>query len=660
MLAKLRGMGPSKCRCIPAVIALLAVWNLCLPGPAGPRNCRPSEQEGAAEFWYVVNIAGQPAGYVRETIRTREHAVHIDSEMRIVLNRLGSRIEIGFRSSSEESPDGLLRRAGYEMTASNQTMRTESVVGERKIEVKNESGGKTYTSALEYSGDIYGSEGIRRMTVAALKNPGDTITVQTYVAEASLVGRLTRTVLSRESIRIGDRDIAALKMEEILEGMPVKRTGFLDEQGYLLKQEEPGPFGVIEIVRSGMSDAMAAALGGGELPAEIFQRSIIRSNIRLPRAGPIDRLKIRLTHRNPELGWPDVQISGQRVLQKSEKDLVVEIRRTPPPSGAAFPVEMTETNRPYLQPNAYVQSDDPRVQGLSKELAGTEKNAFPAALAMERWVAENMTFDLGIAFAPATEIIRDKRGTCVGYATLLASLTRAAGIPSRIILGYVYALGMFGGHAWTEILIGEEWVPLDAAVVNEGAADATRLAVVASSLAEGPGSLTIGAAQQVFGQVGMEVLEFETAGRKVVVPAGAEAFSEEGDVYENEWLGIRLTKPAEFRFGRLDAVWPDPTVVALEGTSQETAVLEQHQMYPWEVPQEAAVQRLAKLLPSGKKGKVNMDGGEALVLEAPDRRESAAAIVRGLEIWILRVEANDAPAILRKLLGSLRIFPLSD
>ncbi|MGB7295637.1 MAG: transglutaminase-like domain-containing protein [Candidatus Aminicenantales bacterium] len=660
MFTKLVGIRRSKYHRLSPPIILFAALNFCFPGTAEPRNHRPAEQAGAADLWYVVNIAGQPAGYVRETIRTQKQTVRTDSEMRIVLNRLGIRVEIGFKSASEESTDGLLRWVGYEMTASNQTMRTESVIREGKIEVKNESGGKIYTSALEYSNDLYGSEGIRRITATALRNPGDTITIQTYVAEASLVGHLTRTVLSRESLRIGGRDIAALKVEEILEGMPVKRTGWLDEQGYLLRQEEPGPFGIIEIIRAGKSEAMAAALGGGELPAEIFQSSIVRSNIRLPRARRIDRLKIRLTHRNPDLGWPDIQISGQRVTQPSDTELVVEIRRTPAPSGAAFPVPMTEANRPYLEPNPYIQSDDPRIRNLAKELAGTEKNAFRAALAMERWVAENMTFDLGIAFAPATEIIRDKRGTCVGYATLLASLTRAAGIPSRIVLGYVYALGMFGGHAWAEVMIGEEWTPLDAAILNEGVADATRLALVVSSLAEGPGSLSIGAAQQVFGQIGIEVMEFESGGKTVVVPVGAKAFSEEGDVYENAWLCVQLKKPAGFKFGRLDAIWPDPTVVALEGPSGETAVLEQHQMYPWEEPEKAAEQRLAEFLPEANKAKTSMDRGEVLVLEATNRQKSAAAIVRGLEIWILRVEANDAPALLRKLLGLVQIFPLSE
>ncbi len=638
---------------IGAVIVLFS-------GLTRAQDLQPGVLAGPDELWYVVKIAGQSVGYVHEAIKIQAQTIRIDADMRIVLNRLGSRVEIGFISSSEESPDGLLRRVSYEMTASNQTMRTESVIKEGEIEVTSESGGKTYTRTLKYSGDLFGSEGIRRMTASALKKPGDKITVQTYVAEASLIGHLTRTVLSRESLRIGSRDIAALKVEEVLEGMPIKRTGWLDEYGHLLKQEEPGPFGIIEILRSDRTEAAAAALAGGELPAEIYQSSIVRSNIRLPRSKPIDRLKLRLTHRKPDLGWPETQISGQRILQKSEKELVLEIRRTPPGPGAAFPVEKTEANRQYLEPNAYIQSDDPEIMRRARELAGTEKDAFRAALAMERWVAENMKFDLGIAFAPATEIIRDKRGTCVGYATLLASLARAAGIPSRVVLGYVYVLGIFGGHAWAEVMIGEEWIPLDAAVVNEGAADATRLALVASSLAEGPGGVSIGAAQQVFGQVGIEVMEFETSGKTIVVPAGAEAFSVKVDVYENPWLGIRLTKPTDFKFGRLDATWPDPTVVALEGPSGEAAVLEQHQIYPWEDPAEAAARTLTELMTEGKIEKAKMGEGEAFFSDAADGRKSALAFLRGLEMWVLRIDGNEARALLHSLMGSFKIAPLSE
>ena len=641
-------------RLTAAAVCLFAVW--CLPlgafsCPHGPSAWVPAD---TSDLWYVIKIAGQPAGYIHEETIPQEKGLTTNSEMLVVLNRLGSRVEIGFVSASEETPEGLLRRVRYEMTASNQSTKSEALISEGKIEIRNESGGKTYTSALNYTGELYGPEGIRRLTAAGLRNPGDKITVQTYVAEVSLIGKMTRTVLTREPLRIGPREVAALKVEEILEGLPIKRTGWLDEQGNLLRQDEPGPFGMIEVWRADKSAALAAA-AGGELPQEVYQSSIVKTNIRLPRALPIDYLKLKLTHRRPDLGWPDLQMAGQKVLSQSENEVILESRRHKAPLGESFPVAKTESNREYLEPNAFIQTDDTEILRLSQGIIGPEKDAFRAALKLERWVAENMKFDLGIVFAPATEIIRNRRGTCVGYATLLATLARAAGIPSRIVMGYVYALGMFGGHAWAEVRLGEEWVPLDAAIVNEGVADASRISVAASSLAKGIGEISLGGAQQIFGQVGIAILEFETGGKTYSVPPGDKPFSITGKRYENPWLGIRLEKPAGFEFVKTDAVWPDRTVVGLDGPGGLSVVLEQDELFPWEEPEKALWERLEKLVPGGKKGRLETRKKEWPCLDSADGQRSAAAVARGLEAWIIRAEGKDASKILREVARLLEL-----
>jgi hypothetical protein len=633
----------------PTAAARLALAAFSLILGAFSFLARPSAgiPADASDLWYVIKMAGQPSGYIHEETLALDGGLTTKSEMLVVLNRLGSRVELGFVSDSEETPEGLLKRVRYEMAASEQSTKSEAVISPGKIEIRSESGGKTYSSALAYTGELYGPEGIRRLTAAGLKNPGDKVTVQTYVAEASLVGKMTRTFLSRESVKVGPREAPALKVEEIIEGMPIKRTGWLDEQGNLLRQDEPGPFGTIEVWRTEKAVALAAA-SGGELPQEVYQGSIIKTNIRLPRTQPIDYLKLRLSHRRPELGWPDLGLTGQKVLSQSESEVVLEIRRPNASSGVSFPVVGTEDDRQYLEPNAFIQSDDAEIVRLAQGIIGAEKDAFRAVLALERWVAENMKFDLGIVFAPATEIVQNRRGTCVGYATLLATLARAAGIPSRIAMGYVYALGMFGGHAWAEVRLGEVWLPLDAAVVNEGVADATRLAVVASSLAEGIGDITLGAAQQIFGQVGIEILGFQTGGKSYSVSPEDKPFSIAGDRYENPWLGVRLGKPAGFEFVSTDAVWPDRTLVGLQGQEGRMAVLEQHEIYPWEEPEKALLVRLKKVVPGGKKARLKAGKEEWPCLESADGRNSAAAVRRGLEAWIIRAEGPDATTTLHE------------
>jgi hypothetical protein len=204
-----------------------------------------------------------------------------------------------------------------------------NAVGYLHDELRSEAGGKSYTRTLNYTGEVYGPEGVRRLSVPQLKKPGDKITIQTFIAEASLVSQLTRSVISEETLVLGQENVPTLRVEETLQGIAVKRTAWLDSLGYVVKQEEPGPFGTTEALRRDKSTALAAA-SGGKLPEEMYKNSIVRTNIRLPRAQSIGRLK--LTHKNPSLGWPDLNAPNQKVIAGNEKTLTLEIERPQPAS----------------------------------------------------------------------------------------------------------------------------------------------------------------------------------------------------------------------------------------------------------------------------------------------------------------------------------------
>src|SRR5678816_2254867 len=188
----------------------------------------------------------------------------------------------------------------------------------------------------------------------------------------------------------------------------------------------------------------------GALPScwSIRQPQWRRTGIKLPRAREIDTLRVRLALTDTTGRLPDLTAPGQRMVAREASAGVLEITRRYPRRRATIPVTSTPALREYLEPNAYVQSDEPRLVALAKRVVGTERDVFTAALALERWVADSMQFDLGVAFAPSVEVLERRRGTCVAYATLLATLTRAVGIPSRIAMGYAYVNGIFGGHAW--------------------------------------------------------------------------------------------------------------------------------------------------------------------------------------------------------------------
>jgi transglutaminase-like putative cysteine protease len=640
-LNKLIGLG--------ALLALMSVRGEAWPGAAV--GAGPSDQ------WFVMTLGGTPVGYVHESttlVGNGEAAVlATDSTLKMVLNRLGNKVEIESVSHTEETPEGRLKSVAYEMRASVLSTKTRAVVKDGLIEIRNEAGGKTYARTIPFTGVLLGPEGVRRLSLERLKGPGDRIEFQTFAAEVESVSRGSQTALAWEPLHIEGREIRALKTEETLEAAGAKSTSWLDERRESVRQEMPTPFGPALIVPATRAQALEAA-GGGTLPEEIYARSIIKTNVRLPQARTLDYVKLRITRRDPAGDWPDFTGPTQKATAKTAATLDLEVRRPALPPSVRRPVAVTEANREFLAPNAYIQSDDPVLRRTALDMVRGETDLWKAALRLERWVSENMRFDLGIAFAPSTELFKNRRGTCVGYATLLATLARAAGIPSRVAIGYVYALGMFGGHAWAEVLIGEAWIPIDAAIVAPGCADPARFYLTRSSLYEGGGSLTSGGAQQILGQVDVRILEFAGAeGRVVVVPEKALPYKIEGDRYENPWLGITITKPDGWVFTKLDAVWPEATVVGMEGADGAKAELQEAYLLPWLGRDEALRQALARLVPGGKERRTRIGEGPALAWESPEK--AALAVPDGPQAWVFVVNGKNAPRILDELAAGWKL-----
>jgi hypothetical protein len=602
-----------------------------------------------------MTIGGSPVGYVHETVTRAAGAggllVRTESEMKMVLNRLGTKVELGLLSSTEESESGVLLRLVSELKASVLSTKTEASFRDGKIELRTESGGKTYSRTIDAPGDLLGPEGIRRLSLDKLKKAGDTVEYRTFEEELATVTKGTRRVLAREPLTVGGRTIETLKVEETIEAGGVTGTVWLDPEGEALRQVIPTPFGEGVVVLADRATALAAA-SGGELPPEMFERSIIRAGVRMPWAREINRLAVRLIARNPGMAWPEIRLPSQtaRILPDGSLEIVIE--KGPAPSQPSFPVQVTDATREFLEPNAYIQSDDAELKALAVKILAGEKKIFSAAVKLRRWVAENMTFDLGIAMAPSSEILRNRRGTCVGYATLLAALARAAGIPSRVVIGYVYALGMFGGHAWTEIMAGETWIPIDAALPSAGAADAARVGLLATSFRDGTGSLGAGAAYKIFGQVDMRILEYAVASKPSVgVPAGTAPYRVNGDGYENPWLGITFRKPEGFTFSKLDAVWPDPTVAAADGPNGVKIALWEAYLKPWLAPAESAAAVLAEFKKTPRQA--DWQGRPAFRVETEKR--AAIIIFDAPEAWVLTAEGAGAPAVLDRLLSGFSI-----
>src|SRR4051794_26273918 len=100
MTIHVRDLG-SRFRCLLGAVHLLAALPLLAQTPAQA----PAQ---ASETWYVLTIGGQPVGSLHEEVASAEGAVRVTSKAHIILNRMGSKVEMEMAEVSRESPAGRL------------------------------------------------------------------------------------------------------------------------------------------------------------------------------------------------------------------------------------------------------------------------------------------------------------------------------------------------------------------------------------------------------------------------------------------------------------------------------------------------------------------------------------------------------------------------
>lgn len=125
-------------------------------------------------------------------------------------------------------------------------------------------------------------------------------------------------------------------------------------------------------------------------------------------------------------------------------------------------------NQVYLQSIQNIDwSYKSKAVELAKELGLDKANSKEQFLAIYDEIVKKIDYDYHKAstvtnrYLPAIdETYAEKKGICYDYSSLMASMLRSLGIPTKMIHGYSSNTGSVY-HAWNEVLINGEWVVVD-------------------------------------------------------------------------------------------------------------------------------------------------------------------------------------------------------
>jgi hypothetical protein len=152
------------------------------------------------------------------------------------------------------------------------------------------------------------------------------------------------------------------------------------------------------------------------------------------------------------------------------------------------------------------------------------------------------------------------------------------------------------------------------------------------------------AALQMYGNIDIDVLEYSTGGKTFFVSPSAAKYSVSASEYRNTSLQFAVRKSAEFEFNKLDAVYPDFTILEMQRGSAKISV-QLLEVFP-------ALRTLIainEVSPGAKPVPAKLDGRDAIVVSVAGK---ARLLSRdGESVWMITAEGQDADTLLAQVAG---------
>lgn len=425
--------------------------------------------------YFALYFNGSRCGYTVESRRVDGDKVINKETMHFELKRMGTPIEMEVTESSIETEQGepLGFRLEQKMAMMDMTV-IGSIRPDGTMKIETQNAGNSQTMELIYPEGAVMSEGLLKLIREHGLEPGITYSADVFSPSALQALKTTFYIGDTKNVDLLGRvlELVEIKMDYTAPGSgKISSTYYVDREYNVQKMIIP-MLGM-DLVCIACTENFAKS----DLEAaELVSGMIIESPIEISNPEGAKEIVYTVIPKKPETVLHFPVTDNQQVETLDNGGAVVTVRSLAGDSNAMLPYEGSDVEiLKSLKSTPYIQSDHPEIIKLAESCVKDKKYALDAALAIEKFAGNYIEKkDLSVGYATALEVARSRQGDCTEHALLTAALCRAAGIPSRVVVGLVYVnnfLGMtncFGGHEWAEAFIGNEWIGLDASFSTPG------------------------------------------------------------------------------------------------------------------------------------------------------------------------------------------------
>jgi transglutaminase-like putative cysteine protease len=465
------------CVCSPASAQPAAKQ---LPPPAPVAKPKGTLLEETWDVVYILDAAQkrQKVGHVQTRVERffegDDAQVVSARQMVLEVRRSGDVARVSALSGTYEDARGrLIGVSGRQDLGPTQSVtlsgRVEMVEGRPVMKIVKE-GAASSKVEIPWGKDVLGIWAEANLLGEKRLKPGEAVEYKHYDAQVNNVTRIRVTAGEPEPLSLPSGEVvrcptAVAKPEKIAElQLPAEKI-WLDPKTLRILQTEadvPG-LGRMVVVRATKEQALAP---NQELP-DLFAGQSVRLAKRVPLMHERAEVTYRISFAEPVDATKIVENDArQRVKKIDDRTIEVTVKAVRGPSGRkATPAGAPDEGD--SKANFFIASDDAGVKKLAGEAVGTEAERWAKARRVETWVKANMRPVNSSALETADHVAKTLRGDCTEYAMLSAAMCRAAGLPSRTVVGLVYAEDGRGEpvlafHMWFEVRVEDEWLALDA------------------------------------------------------------------------------------------------------------------------------------------------------------------------------------------------------
>lgn len=423
--------------------------------------------------YFAVLMNNSKVGYAVHSRSVAGDVVTTTDQMLLTISRSGTVLNVTTSETYGETTEGipLSFKTTEDLGIMNKTVEGR-ITHAGKLEVTTTQMGVSETKTMDYPAGALLSEGIRLLEIKKGLKAGTTYEATVFSPALLMPLDAKVTVGETENVDLFGRVVPLTKVSVVMNSpaFSIPSVSFVDSEHRTQKTVAPMLGMGLEIIACDKNFALSA----NDL-VDFLDGMLLDSPVEMKNISSLSSATYYIKPRDKaELNFPTSP--SQTIKKNRSGNVTITIKPAVPKAGAPLPYAgKNKLALDSLKPTAYLQSDNEKVIALAKAAVGDAKDAAIAAKRIEAFVKGYISEkDLSVGYASATEVALSRQGDCTEHAVLTAAMCRAAGIPARIVFGIAYTeefsgrMGVFGGHAWTEVFIVDEWIDIDATRAPKG------------------------------------------------------------------------------------------------------------------------------------------------------------------------------------------------